>query len=96
MMKYTMVLMMMVLEQLLLLEMAQAFAQAKKEGHGPKRSILFLHVTAEEKGLHGSRYYSENPLFPLKNTVVDINIDMIGRVDPAHEENPNYIYVNWF
>lgn len=76
-----------------LLEMAQAFAQAKKEGNGPRRSILFLHVTAEEKGLHGSRYYSENPLFPLKNTVVDINIDMIGRVDPAHEENPNYIYV---
>lgn len=76
-----------------LLEIAQAFAQAKKEGHGPKRSILFLHVTAEEKGLHGSRYYAENPLFPLKNTVVDINIDMIGRVDPEHEENPNYIYV---
>ncbi len=76
-----------------LLEMAQAFAQAKKEGNGPKRSILLLHVTAEEKGLHGSRYYAENPLFPLKNTVVDINIDMIGRVDPAHKENPNYIYV---
>ena len=76
-----------------LLEIAQAFAKAKKEGHGPKRSILFLHVTAEEKGLHGSRFYSENPLFPLKNTVVDINIDMIGRVDPEHESNPNYIYV---
>ena len=76
-----------------LLEMAQAFAQAKKDGKGPKRSILFLHVTAEEKGLHGSRFYTENPLFPLKNTVVNINIDMIGRIDPAHEENPNYIYV---
>lgn len=76
-----------------LLEIAEAFAKARKEGNGPKRSVLFLHVTAEEKGLHGSRYYSENPIFPMKNTVVDINIDMIGRVDPEHEENPNYIYV---
>ena len=64
-----------------LLEIAQAFKMAKKEGNGPKRSILFLHVTGEEHGLHGSRYYSENPLFPLKNTVVDINIDMVGRRD---------------
>ncbi|HBK82170.1 MAG TPA: peptidase M28 [Flavobacterium sp.] len=76
-----------------LLEIAQAFAKAKSEGWGPKRSILFLHVTAEEKGLHGSRYYVENPLFPLKNTVVDINIDMIGRIDPEHVNNPNYVYV---
>ena len=49
-----------------LLEIAQAFKEAQKKGHGPKRSILFLHVTGEEHGLHGSRYYSENPLFPLK------------------------------
>jgi Zn-dependent M28 family amino/carboxypeptidase len=54
---------MMVLEQLL--EIAQAFQMAKKAGNGPKRSILFLHVTGEEHGLHGSRYYSENPLFPM-------------------------------
>lgn len=76
-----------------LMEIAQAFQKAKKEGHGPKRSLLFLHVTAEEHGLHGSRYYSENPLFPLKNTVADVNIDMIGRRDTAHSENGNYIYV---
>jgi Zn-dependent M28 family amino/carboxypeptidase len=76
-----------------LLEMAQAFAKAKKDGHGPKRSILFLHVTGEEHGLHGSRYYSENPLFPLKNTIADINIDMIGRRDTIHNETSNYIYV---
>jgi hypothetical protein len=76
-----------------LLEIAQAFMQAKKEGHGPKRSILFLHVTGEEHGLHGSRYYSENPLFPLKNTVADINIDMIGRRDTLHPNTSNYIYV---
>ncbi|PXY46124.1 M28 family peptidase [Flavobacterium hydrophilum] len=76
-----------------LLEMAKAFAKAKKDGHGPKRSILFLHVTGEEHGLHGSRYYSENPLFPLANTVADINIDMIGRRDVEHAKTNNYVYV---
>jgi hypothetical protein len=76
-----------------LLEIAQAFQIAKKEGHGPKRSILFLHCTGEEHGLHGSRYYSENPLFPVANTITDINIDMIGRRDEAHASSSNYIYV---
>ena len=76
-----------------LLEIAQAFEKAKKEGHGPKRSILFLHVTGEEHGLHGSRYYSENPLFPLANTITDINIDMIGRRDEAHANTNNYVYL---
>lgn len=76
-----------------LLELAQAFQIAKKEGHGPKRSILFLHVTGEEHGLHGSRFYSENPLFPLENTVADVNIDMIGRRDEIHSNTNNYVYV---
>ena len=76
-----------------LLEIAQAFELAKKEGNGPKRSILFLHVTGEEHGLHGSRYYSENPLFPLKNTLANINIDMIGRRDEAHTKSNNYVYL---
>ena len=78
-----------------LIEIAKAFAEAKKEGHAPKRSILFLHVTGEEHGLHGSRYYSENPLFPLKNAVADINIDMVGRRDTigSHKENGKYVYV---
>lgn len=76
-----------------LLEIAQAFMEAKKAGYGPKRSILFLHVTGEEHGLHGSRYYSENPLFPIANTIADINIDMIGRRDDDHKDNGNYIYV---
>lgn len=76
-----------------LLEIAQAFMKAKKEGYGPKRSILFLHVTGEEHGLHGSRYYSENPLFPMKNTVADINIDMIGRRDTLHPDTNNYVYI---
>lgn len=76
-----------------ILEMAKAFAKAKKEGNGPKRSILILHVTGEEHGLHGSRYYSENPLFPLANTVADVNIDMIGRRDEMHPNSNNYIYL---
>lgn len=76
-----------------LLEIAQAFMAAKKDGYGPKRSILFLHVTGEEHGLHGSRYYSENPLFPIENTIADLNIDMIGRRDVEHTDNGNYVYV---
>ena len=76
-----------------MLEMAQAFQKAVKEGKGPKRSILFLHVTGEELGLYGSRYYTENPLFPLENTVVNLNTDMIGRIDPDKTETPNYIYL---
>lgn len=75
------------------MEIAKAFMKAKKEGHGPKRSILFLHVTGEEHGLHGSRFYSEHPLFPLKNTIADINIDMVGRRDKLNPNDNNYIYV---
>lgn len=75
------------------MEIAEAFKQAVKNGNGPKRSLLFLHVTGEEIGLYGSRYYTENPIFPLANTVVDLNIDMIGRIDPDKKANPNYIYL---
>ncbi|AFM04436.1 putative aminopeptidase [Bernardetia litoralis DSM 6794] len=76
-----------------ILELAEAFAIAKKEGNTPRRSILFMLVTGEEKGLLGSSYYSENPVFPLKNTVSNLNIDMIGRMDKDHEGDPNYIYI---
>jgi Zn-dependent M28 family amino/carboxypeptidase len=75
------------------LEIAEAFAKAKAEGKGPRRSILFMTVTGEEKGLLGSEYYSENPIFPLDKTVADLNIDMVGRVDEKHKNNPNYIYI---
>jgi hypothetical protein len=75
------------------IEVADAFAEALKKGDRPKRSVLFMCVTGEEKGLLGSNYYIENPLFPLENTVVNLNIDMIGRVDDKHEENPDYIYL---
>jgi Zn-dependent M28 family amino/carboxypeptidase len=77
-----------------LLEMAQAFQMAIKDGFKPKRSLLFLHVTAEEIGLLGSKYYTDiQPIFPLENTITNLNIDMIGRVDDAHLDNPNYVYL---
>ncbi len=76
-----------------LLEIAEAFATAKKEGNGPRRSILFMTVTGEEKGLLGSDYYTKNPIFPLENTVVNLNIDMVGRVNEEHKDNRNYIYL---
>ncbi|WP_188749250.1 M28 family peptidase [Parapedobacter defluvii] len=75
------------------LEIARAFAKAKSEGHGPRRSILFMAVTAEEKGLLGSNYYSRHPVFPLENTVVNLNTDMIGRIDDKHlNGNHNYVH----
>lgn len=72
---------------------ADAFVKAKKAGKGPKRSILFMTVVGEEKGLLGSEWYSEHPVFPLEKTITDLNIDMIGRVDEAHKANPEYIYI---
>ncbi|NPA10112.1 MAG: M28 family peptidase [Chlorobi bacterium] len=74
------------------MEIAKAFQAAKKAGNGPKRSILFLHVTGEEHGLFGSEFYTDNPVFPLVNTVVDLNIDMIGRDDPENR-GKQYVYV---
>lgn len=75
------------------LEIAEAFKLASDAGNRPKRSVVFLNLTGEEEGLFGSRYYTTYPIFPLKNTVVNLNIDMIGRVDDDHLNNPNYIYV---
>ena len=75
------------------LELAEAFRLAASSGSAPRRSVAFLLVTGEEKGLLGSEYYSENPIFDLKNTVADVNIDMVGRVDQKYTNNPNYIYV---
>ena len=77
-----------------MLEIAQAFKAAADKGMGPDRSIIFLHVTGEEKGLLGSKYYTDfEPLVPLKNTVANLNIDMIGRIDPKRQGNRNYIYL---
>jgi len=75
------------------MEMAQAFVEAKKNGNGPRRSILIMPVSGEEKGLLGSKYYAANPIFPLENTVANLNIDMVGRVDVGHENDKNYVYI---
>ena len=78
-----------------IIEIAEAFKAAVDKGYKPKRSILFLHVTGEEKGLLGSRYYTDyDPIIPLENTVANLNIDMIGRTDSKRKEgNRNYIYL---
>src|SRR5690606_7215852 len=78
-----------------IMEIAEAFALAAREGNRPRRSILFLNVSAEEKGLLGSEYYSDHPVFPLENTINNINIDMIGRIDYEYQdaENQDYVYV---
>ncbi|CAL1520836.1 M28 family peptidase [Chitinophaga sp. MM2321] len=75
------------------IEIANAFARARAAGHGPRRSIVFMTVSGEEKGLLGSAYYTDHPVYPLSNTVVDLNIDMIGRIDPAHQHDSNYVYI---
>lgn len=74
------------------LEIAQAFMEAKKNGFGPRRSVLIMAVSGEEKGLLGSKYYTDNPIYPLKNTITNLNIDMIGRVDDIYD-NPDYVYL---
>jgi hypothetical protein len=78
-----------------ILEIASAFAKAKAAGKGPRRSILFLANSGEEEGLWGSQYYTDHPTYALDKTDVDLNIDMIGRVDPNRKQGDsmNYVYV---
>ena len=77
------------------LEMAEAFANAKKAGNGPRRTMIFMTVSGEEKGLWGSGYYTNHPVFPLDKTTVDLNIDMIGRIDATRKQgdSTNYVFV---
>lgn len=77
------------------IEMAQAFAKAKADGHGPRRTMVFMTVSGEEKGLWGSEYYSDHPVFSLDKTSADLNTDMVGRVDTERKlgDTLNYVYV---
>ncbi len=78
------------------LELAEAFAKAKAEGNGPRRSIVFMTVSGEEHGLWGSAYYANHPVYPLEKTTVDLNIDMIGRIGNEYmkdKDSANYVYV---
>ena len=80
-----------------ILEIAEAFEQARRDGYGPRRSVLFLNVSGEEKGLLGSAFYTDiEPVVPLANTVANLNIDMIGRHDPTHPDPASaedYVYI---
>lgn len=77
------------------LSIAKAFAEAKAMGKAPRRSIVIMTVSGEEKGLWGSAYYAEHPIYPLDKTTVDLNIDMIGRMDDTRKigDSTNYVYV---
>ena len=74
------------------MEIAEAFIIAKQNGDGPRRSILVMTVSGEEKGLLGSKYYTDNPIYPLEKTVANLNIDMIGRIGDFHT-SPDYVYL---
>lgn len=76
----------------MVMELARAFV---KNPIKPKRSLLFMTVAGEEKGLLGSEYYTSHPVLPLEQTVADLNADMIGRMDPKHEQlhQVDYTYV---
>ncbi len=76
-----------------LMAIANALSNARSQGFKPKRSILFLHVSAEEVGLLGSRYYSDHPVIPIEKTVANFNADMIGRSDPQNIESGDTDYV---
>ena len=77
------------------LQMAEAFSAAARKGYKPRRNIVFMTVSGEEKGLWGSEYYSEHPIYPLDKTSADLNTDMIGRTDTEREtaDSLNYLYV---
>ncbi|MFI5151566.1 MAG: M28 family peptidase [Bacteroidia bacterium] len=75
------------------LNLARAFVKARESGHGPERSIVFMTFSGEEKGLLGSEWFVDHPCIALENIVCDLNIDMIGRVDDAHIQDPAYVYV---
>lgn len=76
------------------MQMAEAFAAADKKGIHPRRTLVFMTVSGEEKGLWGSQYYSEHPTVDLAKASVDLNTDMIGRGDTSRKADTlNYIYV---
>ncbi|WP_207491897.1 M28 family peptidase [Aridibaculum aurantiacum] len=77
-----------------IMQIAEAFAQAKAEGRGPRRSMVFMAVSGEEMGLLGSEFYGDHPIFPLDKTTVNLNIDMIGRITPNYKgDSANYVYL---
>ncbi|HXT86899.1 MAG TPA: M28 family peptidase [Verrucomicrobiae bacterium] len=76
-----------------LLAIARAYAQGAERGIRPKRTIIFLWNAGEEKGLWGSRYFTEFPPIDLTKVVADLNMDMIGRTKNANSVDPNRTHV---
>lgn len=76
------------------MQMAEAFAAAAKKGNKPRRTMIFMTVSGEEKGLLGSAYYADHPTVDMAKVSVDLNTDMIGRGDASRKTDTlNYIYV---
>ncbi|ULQ55734.1 M28 family peptidase [Flavihumibacter rivuli] len=78
-----------------IMEIAEAFAKAKAEGKGPRRNVMIMAVSGEEKGLWGSAWFSDHSPIPLEKITANLNIDMIGRVDTERKtpDTLNYVYV---
>ncbi len=75
-----------------ILEVARLLAQAKKEGRAPRRTVIIVAFTAEEMGLIGSRYMVRHPIFPLNQTKLVVNLDMVGRTCKSHSDTSMYVY----
>lgn len=78
-----------------IMEVATLMNMAIQKGFRPKRTIVFASFTGEERGLLGSQYFADNPLYPLAKTRAIYNIDMLGRVDTIHAgkiSDSNYVY----
>jgi Zn-dependent M28 family amino/carboxypeptidase len=73
------------------IELGKVFAQAYSDGYRPQKTILFIAFTAEESGLIGSKHFVST-FNALANIKLMINIDMIGRSDTEHTDNPGYFY----
>ena len=81
------------------LEIARILSNAATKGIRPKRTIVFLSTGAEEQGLIGAKYYTNNPVIPLSKIYCNINIDMIGRADSFHvgnKKDSNYMYCLYY
>jgi hypothetical protein len=76
-----------------ILEIVEAYAELRNKGFTPKRSVMFVFMTGEEMGLFGSEFFTTHPPVPLEGIKANLNIDMVGRVDAYHPDNPNYIYL---
>jgi len=76
-----------------MLEIAEAFAEMKRNHYTPRRSIVFIAFDAKEQKMAGSAYYTAHPLFPLRNTIANLNIDAVGREEGSPNGQRNYLFL---